>query len=178
VRFFESDYFFAFFRRQTGRESRPSGGLGAALSQYGTLTHEQEQPSSLLKRRSSGGNLLITSQTRTSSFHNERRRAASPMFNTRAQLQDRLERIGSPKMFSSMIPNPPVVDPPELLRTEKMRPLAIHRPLPSRAAASRDGYASTLSMTPSSIYQSNNSINRALVREKCHEKRPIEKSTH
>ena len=139
------------------------GGLGAALSQYSTALNQEgamvhDQPTSLMKRRSSGGNLLVTPQNRSISFHSERRRAASPLFNSRAQ-----DRRGSPKLFSSMLTSPPLLDPPDISRLDIARPLTIHRPLPSKVSV-RDGSGSSLSITPTNFYPLGNSINRGMVR--------------
>ena len=145
--------------RPTGKESGTSGGLGAALSQYSSTIKEQDQPSTLLRRRSSGGNLLISAQSRTTSFQSERRRAASPMFNARG-FQD---RVGSPKIYPSMLQNLPMLDPPEIFRGDKPRPLSIQRPLASRAPSNRERGSSLLGATPTNFYQTSGSVNRAMV---------------
>ncbi|KAG7347429.1 vacuolar membrane-associated protein [Nitzschia inconspicua] len=113
------------------------GGLGAALSQYTTSTNDQgllfaDPTTNVMKRRSSGGNLYLSSQNRTTTFNNERKRAASPIFNSRFQQQER--HIGSPKVFPSLISSmSTLLEPPDLHRTDRQNYSSINRPQPSRA---------------------------------------------
>jgi hypothetical protein len=102
-----------------------------------------------MKRRASGG-LFLTAPNRTKSFNSDRRRTASN------------KRPGSPKLFSSLIPAP--IDPPDILRSDKSRTLAIHRPLPNKAIGGREG-SSFLSAKSTNLSQPlSSSVNRILVR--------------
>ena len=105
-----------------------------------------------MKRRASGG-LFLTAPNRTTSFNSDRRRTASPFLN---------KRPGSPKLFSSLIPAP--IDPPDILRSDKSRTLAIHRPLPNKSIGGREG-SSFLSAKSTNLSQPiSSSVNRILVR--------------
>jgi hypothetical protein len=160
-----SDGTFCLISRQREKQSRPSGGLGAALSQYSTGSKDQgmvvgETATNLMKSRPSGGNLLLSAQNRTTSFQSERRRAASPMFNSRAQFQD--IQLGSPRLVSS-VSYIPHLDPPDLLRSDKPRTPVVHRPQPSRSSDQREAFGSTFSAASSSLYQSNSLMSRRMV---------------
>jgi hypothetical protein len=81
------------------------------------------------------------------------------MFNARG-FQD---RVGSPKIYPSLLQNLPMLDAPEIFRGDKPRPLSIQRPMASRAPSNREGGSSLLGATPTNFYQSSGSINRARV---------------
>jgi hypothetical protein len=118
--------------RPLGNENWASGGLGAALSQYSSSTKDPgqvfvEPTTTLVKSRSSGGNLLISAQNRTTSFRTERKRAASPMFNSRSQLQER--HFGSPTHFSTFLSSTSVLqDPVDVYHADSSKQSAICRP--------------------------------------------------
>lgn len=90
----------------------PSGGLGAALSQYSSATPKEGQPNTLLTRRASGSFLSTSGRN----GGKERARAQSPLFPNMAQIQERNVMGISPMLLPSMLslPNqhPNALDPP------------------------------------------------------------------
>lgn len=124
--------------RPLGNDMMPSGGLRAALSQYGTISTDEAEPSiNLMKRRSSGGNLLLSAHSRTTSFNNERRRAVSPIFNSRAQFQHERNH-GSSNLFSSTLSNIQLFDPTDHGKSEQSKSHTMQLSSANRAKDGKD----------------------------------------
>ena len=139
-------------RRQRVKETKPSGGLEAALSQYSSSIGPAVSNSESNRiPRTHSGTLLFPSQGIPSHFHQDRPRAASPLFPTMNHLHERGSLATSPLLIPPMN-QAQSSDPPDNLRHEESGALGFSRvtPLESRGFQGRDPHSSLGVMSNSS----------------------------
>lgn len=118
-----------------GKEAKPSGGLGAALSQYsGSVDPSLANPDVHSAKR-------ITRISSTGQFQLDRSRTASPMFPVKGHMQDRSSLALSPMLIPPMGQVHTNSDPPDIVRQSDTGAVNSSRFLPteSRGLHSREG---------------------------------------
>lgn len=118
-----------------GKEAKPSGGLGAALSQYsGPVDPSLANPDGHSAKR-------ITRISSTGQFQLDRSRTASPMFPVKGHMQDRGTSALSPMLIPPMSQVHTNADPPDIVRQSDTGAVNSSRFLPpeSRGLQSREG---------------------------------------
>lgn len=121
----KANAFRSYIRRHRGKEPSQSGGLDAALSQFdGGATNQEPTTSSRMTRRHGSSNRISGQSFSTT---NQYTRAASPLFPSMSQFQDRGSMAMSPNMLIAPVIQPQPQEAADSLRPDKATPVTVNR---------------------------------------------------